>query len=45
VKIGPVLAIVALALIGLGSASAFQKEVEWASLRQSASSNDEPAVD
>jgi drug/metabolite transporter (DMT)-like permease len=41
VKIGPVLAICALALIGFGSAMALQKEVEWASLRESASSDDE----
>ena len=36
VKVGPALALLALAAVGLGSASAFQKEVEWAAMREAA---------
>lgn len=35
-KIGPALALIALAVVGLGSAAAFQKEADWASMRQAA---------
>ena len=35
-KIGPALALIALAVVGLGSAAAFQKEADWAAMRQAA---------
>lgn len=36
VKAGPLLALIALAGVGIGSAHAFQKEVEWADMRRAA---------
>jgi hypothetical protein len=38
VKLGAPLALVALAMIALGSADAFQKEVDWSAMRDSADS-------
>jgi hypothetical protein len=36
VKIGPLLALVLLAGVGIGAASAFQKEADWAEMRRAA---------
>jgi hypothetical protein len=47
IKIGAPLGLIALAAIGLGAASAFQGESEWAELRRTASgtAHDAPATD
>lgn len=37
IKLGPPLALAALAAIAFGSANAFQKEVDWSTMRQAAS--------
>jgi hypothetical protein len=42
-KVGPVLALVMLTGVGLGSASAFQKEADWAEMRRAATKPAEPA--
>ena len=41
VKIGPVLALIALAAIGMGAASAFQKEADWVAMRRAATDEDD----
>jgi hypothetical protein len=43
-KIGPVLALVMLAAVGVGAASAFQKEADWAEMRRSATKAPEEAA-
>jgi hypothetical protein len=45
VKIGPLLALVMLAGVGVGAASAFQKEADWAEMRRAAANppEDSPA--
>jgi hypothetical protein len=42
VKIGPLLALLMLAAVGVGAASAFQKEADWAEMRRAAT---KPAED
>jgi hypothetical protein len=44
VKIGPLLALVMLAGIGVGAASAFQKEADWAEMRRAATKPPENAT-
>jgi hypothetical protein len=44
VKIGPLLALVMLAAVGVGAASAFQKEADWADMRRAATSPPEDAA-
>jgi hypothetical protein len=46
VKIGPLLALAMLAAVGVGAASAFQKEAEWAEMRRAATqpSEDKPVT-
>jgi H+/gluconate symporter-like permease len=41
-KVGPALALIALAALGIGAAAAFQKEADWAAMREAARKPEPP---